>query len=126
MASAVVSDAGTIALAVQSTPMAVGVLSAAGQYSSLVSVKALGGMSFMPGADNLLVADSGANTATLIPGMHRAVPRSQTLAVAGLNQPVAIAGSHDGRWADIADGGDANVFRVRRSHRRHSHHEAGL
>jgi hypothetical protein len=111
MASAVVSDAGTIALAAESTPMAVGVLSAAGQYSSLIGVKALGGLSFMPGADDLLVADSGANTVTLVRNVSGSAA-SQVLAVAGLNQPVAIAGSHDGRWAVIADGGDANVFRV--------------
>ncbi len=111
MASAVVSDAGAIALAAESTPMAVGVLSAAGQYSSLVGVKALGGMSFMPGADDLLVADSGANTATLVRNVSGSAA-SQVLAVSGLNQPVAVAGSRDGRWAVIADGGDGNVFRV--------------
>jgi len=111
MVSAAVSDAGNIALAAESTPMAVGVLSAAGQYSALVAVKALGGMSFMPGADDLLVADSGANTATLVRNASGSAA-SQTLAVAGLNQPVAIAGSHDGRFAVIANGGDANVFRV--------------
>jgi len=111
MVSAAVSDAGTIALAAESTPMAVGVLSAAGQYSSLVSVTALGGMSFMPGADDLLVADSGANTATLVRNASGSAA-SQALAVAGLNRPVAIAGSHDGRFAVIANGGDANVFRV--------------
>jgi hypothetical protein len=111
MLSAVVSDAGTIALAAESTPMAVGVLSAAGQYSSLLGVKALGGMSFMPGADDLLLADSGANTATLVRNVSGAAA-SQLLNIAGLNQPVAIAGSHDGRWVVVADGGDANVFRV--------------
>jgi hypothetical protein len=111
MVSAAVSDAGTIALAVESTPMAVGVLSAAGQYTSLAGVTALGGMSFMPGADDLLVADSGANTATLVRNASGSAA-SQVLAVAGLNRPVAIAGSRDGRWAVIADGGDANVFRI--------------
>jgi hypothetical protein len=111
MASAVVSDAGTIALAAESTPMAVGVLSAAGQYSSLVGVKTLGGMSFMPGADDLMIADRGANTATLVRNASGNAS-SQVLAIAGLNQPMAIAGSHDGRWAVIADGGDGNIFRV--------------
>jgi hypothetical protein len=108
---AAVSDAGSVAIVQQGSPLRVGTLSAAGGFSAVASVQAAGGMSFMPGADNLLIADSGANTAALVRGVSSA-PSVQALTVTGLSQPVAIAGSYDGHWAVIADGGDQNVFRV--------------
>lgn len=112
---AAVSDAGTVAVAQQGTPVRVGTLSAAGTFSAVASVQAAGGMSFMPGVDNLLIADSGANAAALVHGVSSG-PSVQALSVtgsgAGLSQPLAIAGSYDGHWAVIADGGDQNVFRV--------------
>jgi hypothetical protein len=109
---AAVSDQGTVAIAAKGSPtMPVGTLSAAGQLSSVASVAAAGGLSFMPGAEDLLIADSGANTASLVHAASTS-PASQALTVAGLNQPVAIAGSADKHWAVIADGGDQNLFRV--------------
>jgi hypothetical protein len=39
-------------------------------------------------------------------------PSIQPLTAAGLNQPVAIAGSQDNKWAIVANGGDAGVLRV--------------
>jgi len=109
--SAVVSDGGTIALAVQGTPVQVGTLSAGGQFSALTSVVAVGGMNFLPGSEDLLVADGGANSAAVIRSVSAGASK-QALSVAGLNSPVAIAGSQDKRWAVIADGGDGGVFRV--------------
>jgi hypothetical protein len=112
---AAVSDAGTVAIVQQGSPVRVGTLSAAGTFSAVASVQAAGGISFMPGVDNLLIADSGANTAALVRSVAGA-PSVQALSVTGsgvgLSQPVAIAGSYDGHWAVIADGGDQNVFRV--------------
>lgn len=108
---AAISDAGTVAVVQQGTALRVGTLSAAGGFSAVASLQAVGGMSFMPGADNLLIADSGANTAALVRGVSSA-PSVQALGVTGMSQPVAIAGSYDGHWAVIADGGDQNVFRV--------------
>jgi hypothetical protein len=111
LVSAAVSDAGTIATVMQGTPMPVGTLAASGQFSTLTTVAAPGGLSFIPGSEDLLIADGGANTATL---MHNVSGGAsiQPLTVTGLNQPVAIAGSQDKKWAVIADGGDANIFRV--------------
>jgi hypothetical protein len=111
VAQAAVSDAGAVAIVQQGTPLRVGTLSAAGAFSAVASVQAAGGMSFMPGVDNLLIADSGANTAELVRNVSSA-PSVQALSLAGLSRPVAIAGSYDGHWAVIADGGDQNVFRV--------------
>jgi hypothetical protein len=68
-------------------------------------------MNFLPGSEDLLVADSGANSAAVIRNVSAGASK-QALSVAGLNQPVAIAGSQDKRWAVIADGGDGGVFRV--------------
>jgi hypothetical protein len=109
--SAVVSDAGTIAMAVQGTPARVGILSSGGQFSALTSVAAVGGINFLPGSDDLLIADSSANTAAVLRNVSTGAS-SQALSVTGLNSPVAIAGSQDKRWAVIADGGDGGVFRV--------------
>jgi hypothetical protein len=111
LALAAVSDAGSVAVMQQGSPLRVGILSAAGAFSAVASVQAAGGMSFMPGADSLLIADSGANTAALVRSVS-STPSVQALSVTGLSQPVAIAGSYDGHWAVIADGGDQNVFRV--------------
>jgi hypothetical protein len=111
VAQAAVSDAGAVAIVQQGTPLRVGTLSAAGAFSAVASVQAAGGMSFMPGVDHLLIADSGANTAELVRNASSA-PSVQALSLAGLSRPVAIAGSYDGHWAVIADGGDQNVFRV--------------
>jgi hypothetical protein len=111
VAQAAVSDAGAVAILQQGTPLRVGTLSAGGTFSAVASVQAAGGMSFMPGVDHLLIADSGANTAELVRNASSA-PSVQALSLAGLSRPVAIAGSYDGHWAVIADGGDQNVFRV--------------
>jgi len=109
---AAVSDAGTVAMVAKGSPtMAVGTLSASGQFAAVASVAGAGGLSFMPGADDVLIADSGANTASIVHTVSTS-PSSQALGVAGLNQPVAIAGSQDKHWAVIADGGDQNLFRV--------------
>jgi hypothetical protein len=111
LVSAVVSDGGTVAMVMQGTPMPVGTLAASGQFSALTTVTAAGGLGFIPGSEDLLIADSGANTATLMHDVSSG-PSIQPLTVAGLNLPVAIAGSQDKKWAVIADGGDANIFRV--------------
>jgi hypothetical protein len=111
LVAAAVSDAGTVAIAISGTPAKVGTLSAAGAFAPVASVAAVGGMSFLAGADDLLIADAGASTAMVVRSVSTGAV-SQALTVAGLNQPVAIAGSHDGHWAVIADGGDQNVFRV--------------
>ncbi len=111
LALAAVSDAGTLAIVQQGTPMRVGTLSATGTFSAVAAVTAAGGISFMPGTDTLLLADSGANTAALVRNVST-TPNVQVLNVPGLSKPVAIAGSYDNHWAVIADGGDQNVFRV--------------
>jgi hypothetical protein len=110
LVAAAVSDAGAVVVAA-GTPLKVGTLSAAGVFSPVASIAAMGGMSFLPGADDLLIADAGASSAMIVRGVSTGAA-VQALPVAGLDRPVAIAGSNDGHWAVIADGGDQNVFRV--------------
>jgi hypothetical protein len=111
LASAIVSDGSTIVMASGGSPMPIGTLSANGQFSRLTTVAAIGGFNFLPGSDDMLVADSAANTVTLIDSVSKS-PSSQPLTVTGLNHPVAVAASPDKRWALVANGGDAGVLRV--------------
>jgi hypothetical protein len=111
LASAVVSDAGTIVMASTGSPIAIGTLSATGQFTHLTTVAAAGGLNFLPGSDSLLIADNAANTVSLVRNVSSG-PSIQPLTVAGLNQPIAVAASKDNKWAIVANGGDAGVLRV--------------
>jgi hypothetical protein len=109
--SAIVSNAGTIVMASSGTPIAISALSASGQLSRLSTVAAIGGLNFLPNSDSVLIADSSANTVSLVRNVSTG-PVSQPLSAAGINQPVAVAGSQDGKWAIVANGGDAGLLRV--------------
>jgi hypothetical protein len=109
--SATVSDDGTIVLVSSGSPMPVGRLAANGAFSTFTTVVAIGGLSFIPGSDDVLIADNAANTISLIHNVSNS-PSSQPLNVTGLNHPVAVSASLDKNWAIIANGGDAGVLRV--------------
>ncbi len=111
LASAIVSDADTVLLATQSTPARIGTLSSSGQFSQLATTAQFGGMSFVTGAEDALVADAGKNTLTRLHSVSSS-PSSQLLASTSLNQPVAVSASRDGRWAVVANAGDQIVVRV--------------
>jgi hypothetical protein len=68
-------------------------------------------LNFIPASDDLLVADKGANSATLLRSVSTS-PFTQTLSATGMNQSVAIAGSRDKKWAVIANSGDSSLLRV--------------
>jgi len=109
--SATVSDAGTIVVASQGSSTQVGTLSANGQFSRLASITSAPSFSFLTSSDDMLLADGGANTLSLIHAVS-ASPSVQPLGVTGLNNPVAVSASHDKHWAAVANGSDANVLRV--------------
>jgi hypothetical protein len=109
--SAIVSDAGTVLAAIQASPVAIEVLSAAGQLSPVTTVAQTGGMSFLPGVDDALVADGGKNTLSLLQNVSGS-PAVQPLDAPGINLPVAVASSRDSRWAVVANGGDKNILRI--------------
>ncbi len=109
--SAIVSDAGTVLAATQARPVAVEVLSVAGQLSPVTTVAQAGGMSFLPGVEDALVADGGKNTLSLVQNVSSS-PAVQPLNVPGINLPIAVASSRDSRWAVVANGGDKNILRI--------------
>jgi hypothetical protein len=109
--SAIVSDAGTVLTATQASLVAIEVLSAAGQLSPVTTVAHPGGMSFLPGVEDALVADGGKNTLSLLQNVSGS-PAVQSLNVPGINLPVAVASSQDSRWAVVANGGDKNILRI--------------
>jgi hypothetical protein len=109
--SAIVSDAGTVLAATQANPVAIDVLSPTGQISPVTTVAQAGGMSFLPGVDDALVADGGKNTLSLLQNVSGS-PAVQPLNVSGINLPVAVASSRDSRWAVVANGGDKNILRI--------------
>jgi hypothetical protein len=109
--SAIVSDAGTVLAATQASPVAIEVLSATGQLSPVTMVAQAGGMSFLPGVEDALVADGGKNTLSLVQNVSSS-PAVQPLNVPGINLPIAVASSRDSRWAVVANGGDKNILRI--------------
>jgi hypothetical protein len=111
LVSAVVSDQGTIVMASSGSPMSIGTLSSSGQFSRLTTVASIGGLNFLPGSEDVLLADNTANAVSVIHSVSKG-PSSQSLTVAGLNHPIAVSASQDKKWAIIANGGDAGVVRV--------------
>lgn len=108
---AAVSDAGTLLLATQSgSGIAVSSISATGTRASVTTLQGFGGMSFVPGSENFVVADSAADTLTLWRGGAATVLASGASTV---KAPFAVAISRDGRWAIVAGRGtSSNVVRV--------------
>ena len=108
---AAVSDAGTMLLATggASTGVTVASISASGTRSSLASLAGYGGMSFIAGSEDSLIADAAANT---LSRYHGGVATVLATHANGLNQPLAVAASQDGHWAVTADQGDGSLLRV--------------
>jgi hypothetical protein len=111
LAAAIVSDAGTVLAATQSTPSRVGTLSSGGQFRLVASVDALGGMSFLAGVDDALLADADTNAVSRVSKVSGSAV-VQELASTGVDRPVALANSLDGRWGLVVNGGDANIIRI--------------
>ena len=107
VAAAAVSDAGTVLVESGAGPLAVGVLSAAG-VQRISTVAQAGGMSFLPGADDAVVADGGRSTAALLHHVS-GTATVQALNATGVNGPVALSVTRDARWAVIANRGDSTV-----------------
>lgn len=111
LGSAIVSDVGTILVSTEANPVAIEVLTSAGQLLPVTTVTKAGGMSFLRGVDDALVADRGQNTLSLLNNVSGSLA-VQALSAQGINQPLAVASSSDGRWAVVANGGDNNILRI--------------
>ncbi len=109
--AAIVSDAGTVLVATQTAPVAIDILSSGGALLPLSTVAQPGGMSFLPGVENVLIADRGKNALFLLENISTAAT-VQPLNAQGINLPVAVASSRDSRWAVVANGGDKNILRI--------------
>jgi len=107
--SAAVSDMGQVVAVSGSGPLSVALLT--GNRSSLGSLAGFGGAGFLPGGDDLLLADSGMGVVTLI-RRSSTTPASQSFTSASIQAPVSVAASLDGRWAVVANGGDPSAVRL--------------
>lgn len=113
IADSAVSDTGSVAFAYgQGSSLAIGVAALDGHSSPIASIKATGGLNFLPGRDDLLFADSVANSLTLIRSTTSA-PASSLISTAQLlSSPAAVAISGSGRWALVTNTGSQNLVRV--------------
>ena len=107
---AAVSDAGTLMLATRgSSAVTVTSINTGGNRSSLVSLGGYGGMTFIAGSEDSLIADSAAN---MLVRYHSGVASVLATHTNGLNQPFAVAASQDGHWAVTADQTDGSILRI--------------
>jgi hypothetical protein len=108
-----VSDAGTVVGLLQT---AVGgdldLLPAGGSPQPLATLSGAGGLTFVGASDNLLAADSGANTLKLVRAVSTAPALSLLPTSNLLKAPVAVGTAMNGRWAVVANGGEASVVQV--------------
>lgn len=108
--AAAISDAGTALIATGTgTGSTVTVITTGGTKSNVASLSGFGGMTFLPGSEDILVADSTANTLTRL---HTGSAQILATARDGLNQPLAVAASLDGHYAVTANRADGTLVRV--------------
>jgi outer membrane lipoprotein SlyB len=116
IAGAAVGDLGDVALAVLRSDgsTAIQVLSSSGTLSAPLSVlESYGAMTFVPGVDTVLAADSGANRVVMLahPSTNPSVAQLAS-AADGVSQPLAIASSADGREAFVANAVGVPLLRL--------------
>lgn len=115
-AAAAVGDTGLILLAATAADgtSSIQLLGGAGASPQPITILTkFGGMSFLPGTDSALLADSSANTVVeashLTSGLSLA---SLAGAADGVSKPSAVAVSADGTLAAIANNGGSSVLRL--------------
>jgi hypothetical protein len=84
-------------------------------YTSIGTVQAWGGASFLPGSggDAAVIADGATGHLTYASNLNGASPVLVPLADAGLLQkPVAVSISPDGKWAYAVDSAKAQIVRI--------------
>ncbi len=106
-----VSDAGSVAAVLQAGHGAtVNLLSGGGH--AIATLSGAGGVSFTGASEDLLVADSGANTLTLVKSASTTATPVQIPTANLLKAPVALGASLSGKYAAVANSGDSSVIRV--------------
>lgn len=107
------SDAGTVvALLKSASGGSLDLLTAGGGQQPLATLNGAGGMAFVGTSDDLLAADSGSNTLSLIRAVSTAASLSQIPTSNLLKSPVAVGTARNGRWVVVANGGEASVVQV--------------
>lgn len=107
------SDAGTVVALLQSASGgSLDRLTAGGGQQALATLSGAGGMAFVGSSDDLVAADSGSNTLTLIRAVSTAPALSQVPTSNLLKSPVAVGTALNGRWVVVANGGEASVVQV--------------
>lgn len=108
IADAAVSDTGTVSFEyAQGSSLAVSVTALGGPSTAIATIHAAGGLSFLPGRDDLLFADGGANSLTLMRSATSS-PSSSAIATQLLKNPTALGVSGSGRWALVVNGSAAS------------------
>jgi hypothetical protein len=107
--AAAVSDSAQVASVSGPGPLTAQLLT--GSRTTLASLTTLGGVSFLPGGSDLLLADGSTGVINLVRNAASA-PTSQTFSLpAAVHAPVAVASSRDGQFAVVANG-DGSVGRI--------------
>ena len=109
MAALAVSDGGAVAAVYGSGPLTVALLN--GSHTVLTSLSGYGGMAFLPGGSDLLLADRATGVVTVVRNTA-AAPAAQSFTAATIKSPMAVAGSADGLWAVVANSADTSVVRL--------------
>jgi hypothetical protein len=106
------SDAGTAVAILQASSGAnVAVLATSGT-KQIATLHGSGGLSFAGVGEDVIVADSAANSLTLIKSAST-TPSPVLLATSGLlKSPTAVGASLSGRWVAVANAGESSVVRV--------------
>jgi hypothetical protein len=100
----VVSDSGAVAAEYnQGTSVALSVMAASGRAVPAASLGSSGGLSFLPGHDDLLFADGTANTLTLMRSATSAPAISVIQTSSLLKSPSSLGVSGSGRWALVVN-----------------------
>jgi hypothetical protein len=113
IAGGAASDTGTVALAVGSGQSGTSLIAFIGQSAGaqVATAQSFGGMQFVPGSDELVVADGGTGALTAISHVNTA-PASTTLSPAGaIASPVALDVTPNGRWV-VAANHAGDVLRI--------------
>jgi hypothetical protein len=106
-----VSDDGSVAVAMQVVGgVNIAVIAGDGKVVPAAKAKSVGGLGFAGSSDDLVFADSTANTLTVVHSASTAPSAVQVQTGNLLKQPIAVGTSRDGRWVVIANSGDASVI----------------
>jgi hypothetical protein len=113
IAAAAASDTGTVALAVRSGQSGISVVAYAGPGTGveIATAQSFGGMQFVPGSDELVVADGGSGALTAISHVGTKPASTALSPPDAIASPVALDVTPNGRWV-VAANHTGDVLRI--------------